>query len=148
MPHRGKRPGARPVTPRSLRTPGPGWKKTGQTRMRKRRAPVQAEDVLADSSFDERKAWLSLLKATTNSTGVGEDGKRKQVTVPDNRIRLAALKYLTDRRDGKAASFVHPGAVNTALQPLEDSRLVVRIPSRDRGQCKTSGEDIQRAGGA
>jgi hypothetical protein len=78
--------------------------------------------VLADSSFDEKKAWLSLLKATTISTVVGEDGKRKQITVPDNRIRLAALKYLTDRRDGKAQSFVHPSVVNPAL-PLEDPRL-------------------------
>ena len=105
--------------PHRVKRESPGRKKV---RTRRRRAPVQAEDVLGDPSFDEKKAWLSLLKATTTSTVVGENGKRKQITVSDNRIRLAALKYLTDRRDGKAASFVLPSAVNTAL-PIEDPRL-------------------------
>src|SRR5215472_1975173 len=109
MPHRGKRECSE-------------RKKTALGRTRKRRTPIQAEDVLADRSFDEKKAWLALLKATTLSTVVGEDGKRRQITIPDNRIRLAALKYLTDRRDGKAQSFVHPGLVNAAA-PFEDPRL-------------------------
>lgn len=108
MPHRGRRTGS-------------GGKKTAQARTRKRRTPVRAEDVLADASFDEKKAWLSLLKATTMSTVAGEDGKRKQITVPDNRIRLAALKYLTDRRDGKAPSVIYP--MNKGLPSFEDPRL-------------------------
>jgi len=109
MPHRGKKAST-------------GRKKVSEARTRKRRTAVQAEDVLGDPGFDEKKAWLSLLKATTRSTVTGEGGKRKQITVPDNRIRLAALKYLTDRRDGKAQSFVHPGVVNPAM-PVEDPRL-------------------------
>jgi len=64
MPHRGRREGS-------------GRKKTAPGRTRKRRDPVRAEDVLADRSFDEKKAWLSLLKATTISTVVGEGGKRR-----------------------------------------------------------------------
>jgi hypothetical protein len=102
---------------------GSGGKKTAQARTRKRRTPVQAEDVLADPSFDEKKAWVSLLKATTTSTVANKDGKRKQITVPDNRIRLAALKYLTDRRDGKVPSLIYPSAMNKSLAPVEDPRL-------------------------
>jgi len=99
-----------------------GRKKVSEARTRKRRTAVQAEDVLGDQGFDEKKAWLSLLRATTRSTVTGDGGKRKQITVPDNRIRLATLKYLTDRRDGKTPCFLHPSVVNPAL-PLEDPRL-------------------------
>jgi hypothetical protein len=97
-------------------------KKTPSARKQKELTRVPAEEVLADPSFDEKNAWLALLQATTTTTVIGEDGKREQITVPDYRIRMAALTYLTDKRDGKPGQAARPGAENKA-QPLEDPRL-------------------------
>jgi len=89
-------------------------KRASVARSSKEMTRVQAEEVLADPSFDEKKAWLALLEATTTATGVGEDGERKQITVPDYRIRMTALMYLTDK--------AHRDAENKP-QPLDDPRL-------------------------
>lgn len=56
---------------------------------------VMAEQVLA--SIDELKLWQELLSA--ERTVVTKTGS---FDVPDWSTRLDALKYLTDRRDGKA----------------------------------------------
>lgn len=67
-----------------------------------------AEDILGQES-NEIDAWLCLLNATTTVSVVvigGESGQRETITVPDNRIRLEARKYLTDKRDGKAPQAV------------------------------------------
>lgn len=71
---------------------------------------VTAEEILAE--VDEKAYWHDLLTATTLTQvtviTITEDGKptgeptRENMTVPDYRIRLDALKYVTDRRDGKA----------------------------------------------
>ncbi len=87
---------------------------------------VQANEVLGDPSFDEKKAWLGLLQATTTTTVIGEDGERKQITIPDNRIRMAALTYLTDKRDGKpgqAARLSAEDKVEPLEEPWDDPRL-------------------------
>src|SRR5262249_48017945 len=89
-------------------------KRASVARSSKEMTRVQAEEVLADPSFDEKKAWLALLEATTTATSVGEDGERKQITVPDYRIRMTALMYLTDK--------AHRDAENKP-KPLDDPRL-------------------------
>ena len=61
-----------------------------------------AEQIL--SQHDEEALWNELLTATSViSVAViagGNSNEREQITVPDYKIRLDALKYLTNRRDG------------------------------------------------
>jgi len=67
-----------------------------------------AEQILA--GVDESGLWSELLNATIVTAVAivgGEDGAREEITVPDRKIRLEALKYLTDRRDGKAPQGLH-----------------------------------------
>lgn len=94
---------------------GSGRKKTELSRVQEERKlpKVTAEEILGDESFDEKNAWLSLLNATivTSVAVIGTDGEKEQITVPDYRTRLESLKYLTDRRDGKAKQALeHTGA--------------------------------------
>jgi hypothetical protein len=100
--------------PRGGKREGSGRKKTRLSSSGKLRR-VDAEEILASS--DEKEDWLALLQATTTTSvvvvHVSEDGKpqgessREVISVPDNKIRLEARKYLTDRRDGKAPQAVH-----------------------------------------
>lgn len=87
---------------------------------------VQAEKVLGDPRFDETEAWLTLLQATTTATVIGEDGERKQITIPDYRVRMAALVYLTDKRDGKPGQPARPIG-ETRARALEDPRLAEAV---------------------
>ncbi|HEV7218626.1 MAG TPA: hypothetical protein VGN39_07105 [Terriglobales bacterium] len=61
-----------------------------------------AEQIL--SQHDEEALWNELLTATSViSVAVvsgGNGNEREQITVPDYKIRIDALKYLTNRRDG------------------------------------------------
>lgn len=70
-----------------------------------------AEVILA--GIDEEAFWQDMLTAeTVTSVHVigGEDGGRENVTIPDRKIRIEAAKYLTDKRDGKAAQAIqHTG---------------------------------------
>lgn len=69
-------------------------------RARKTLKAVSATLILAQ--IDELEAWKDLLGATrTLIVGEGEP-----MDVPDYKTRLEALKYLTDRRDGKAPQAV------------------------------------------
>lgn len=88
-----------------------GGKRTGAGRPRvklsRTKAPLKritAEEILAE--VDEKAEWFELLDAeTVISVRVigGENGERENVTVPDYRVRIDALKYLTNRRDGMPA---------------------------------------------
>ena len=101
---------------------GSSRKKALGARKRKEFSRVPAEEVLGDPGFDEKEAWLVLLQATTTTTVIGEDGERKQITIPDYRIRMAALTYLTDKRDGKAGQAMRWNE-GTKAEPLDDPRL-------------------------
>lgn len=68
-------------------------------RARKTLKAVSATLILAQ--IDELESWKDLLRATRTLI-VGE----KPMDVPDYKTRLEALKYLTDRRDGKAPQAV------------------------------------------
>lgn len=82
---------------------GAGRKPSDATVLRRARGEVKAlTAALILSQINELQLWTDLLSATTSiPVGKGEDAS--VVEVPDNRIRIDALKYLTDRRDGKAA---------------------------------------------
>jgi hypothetical protein len=87
---------------------GSGRKAVKLARTDKKLKRVEAEEILA--ATDEKQDWIDLLNATevvSVSVVGGEEGERKQVTVPNHKIRLEARKYLTDRRDGKPAQAVH-----------------------------------------
>lgn len=99
--------------------PGAGRKPKAKVLVKK----VLAEDILA--SVDEKALWKSLLRDQ------------------DSRIKLDALRYLTDRRDGKAAqSMSLSGADGEALFPHPDNgpRLNVLFVSSD-GNGHLSEED-------
>lgn len=85
---------------------------------------VDAEEILA-AQDDEKESWLALLGATTTVSVavIYPDGKeegqptRELITVPDNKIRLEARKYLTDKRDGKAPqAVVHKGDEDSPIK--------------------------------
>jgi hypothetical protein len=63
---------------------------------------ITAEQIL--SQHDEEALWNELLTASTViSVAViagGNGNEREHITVPDYKIRIDALKYLTNRRDG------------------------------------------------
>ncbi len=68
-----------------------------------------ASDILSDDL--ERQMWMELLNATrvTSVQVIGADQDAPQyenVTEPDNKIRLDALKYLCDHKHGKAPQSV------------------------------------------
>jgi hypothetical protein len=95
--------------------PGAGRKKTKLARTGNLKR-VEAEEILA--AGDEKEDWLALLNATTTTSVaiIYPDGKdsedaptREVITIPDNKIRLEARKYLTDRRDGKAPQSLNLG---------------------------------------
>lgn len=101
---------------------GAGRPKTKLSRTVKPLKKVTAEEVLAE--VDEKLFWHDLLTATQTISVVvihqDEEGNaqgepaREMQTVPDNKIRIDALKYLTNRRDGmpkQAVEMEHGGSV-------------------------------------
>lgn len=58
-----------------------------------------AEDILA--SVPEREYWQDLIEAEMQVV-VGKEPNKQVITIVDKRLRMEALKYLTDKRDGKA----------------------------------------------
>lgn len=95
MAHGGKRKGAGRPQVKLSRTLKPLKKAT-------------AEEILAE--HDEIGMWRDLLTASeiTSVTVIGgaEGLKYHEVNVPDYKIRIDALKYLTNRRDGMPAQSV------------------------------------------
>lgn len=94
--------------PRGGKRAGAGRKPTKLSVTGNRLKKATAEEILA--SVDEMEMWQSLLNATQiQSIRVIGDGEsdREMETVPDWKIRLESLKYLTDRRDGKPAQSVY-----------------------------------------
>ena len=68
-----------------------------------------AKDILSDDL--ERQMWVELLNATRITSvqvvGAGEEKPQyENITEPDNKIRLEALKFLCDHKHGKAAQSV------------------------------------------
>lgn len=115
MPHGGKRDNA-------------GRPKTKLSRSGKLNKAT-AEEILAE--HDEKALWSELLEATVVVAVAvvdGESGQKEEIVVPDRKIRLEALKYLTDRRDGKAIQ-KHGGDDNS--DPI---RIFHSIPRPERTQ--------------
>lgn len=101
--------------------PGAGRKPKAKVLVRK----ILAEDILA--SVDEKSLWKSLLRDE------------------DSRIKLDALRYLTDRRDGKAAQSVAVSGVDG--EPLFASpadRPFIHIHFVESDGDGHLGEDEQR----
>jgi hypothetical protein len=121
MPHGGKRSGS-------------GRKKTKLSVTGKKLKKVTAEEIL--SEIDEKKSWHELLTAN-EVVGIqvvddkGKEVRRENVTVPNYKIRLEALKYVTDKRDGKA-----PQAVKLSSPEGEQLRVTVEhIGSPDQASA-------------
>jgi hypothetical protein len=111
--------------PRGGARPGAGRRKTALSRTIKPLTRKTAEEILAQR--DEQGEWNQLLDATTVvSVRVvgGEDGEREQLTLPDHRVRLDALKYLTDRRDGKPRQNID------LKDEREATRVLLHAPDR------------------
>lgn len=82
-------------------------------RARKTLKAVSATLILAQ--IDELAAWKELLSATrTLVVGEGEP-----LDVPDYKTRLEALKYLTDRRDGKAPQAIQVSGGEDGSSPVK-----------------------------
>jgi len=82
-------------------------------RARKTLKAVSATLILAQ--IDELQAWKELLSATrTLIVGEGEP-----LDVPDYKTRLDALKYLTDKRDGKAPQSVKLSGDEESNSPVK-----------------------------
>jgi hypothetical protein len=100
-----------------------GGKRDGAGRKKKPFAlvkKVMAEEILA--GIDEKAKWESLVNATTvvSVKGDGEAGS-VPVTVPDLRLQFDVMKYLTDRRDGKAplaVSMDHSGELRAVVERI------------------------------
>ena len=82
---------------------GAGRKRSPVRELMRARKTIKAVGAtLILGQIDELAAWKELLTATrTLIVGEGEP-----MDVPDYKVRLEALKYLTDKRDGKAPQSV------------------------------------------
>ena len=69
---------------------------------------------------DDKEMWAQLLNATTWVSG----GRGKPaIEVPDNRLRYEALRYLTDRRDGRPFVAENPAKAADSNPAANDQRL-------------------------
>jgi hypothetical protein len=119
MTHGGKREGAgRPKTKLSRLASAPLRKST-------------AEEIL--SQHDEEALWNELLTANTviwvAAPAGGNGNEREHITVPDYKIRIDALKYLTNRRDGMPIQAIAGASGPTVF----DVKIVsIGVPSTPR----------------
>jgi hypothetical protein len=93
--------------PRGGKRPGAGRTKTKLSTTGKLKKAT-AEEILA--KVDETAVWADLLNAMT----VIPMKDAPALNVPDRRLRFDVMKYLTDRRDGKAPQSVdmnHKGGI-------------------------------------
>jgi len=68
----------------------------------------------------DKEMWVKLLDATTWVSG----GRGKPaIEVPDNRLRYEALRYLTDRRDGRPFIAENPAKAADSNPAANDHRL-------------------------
>jgi hypothetical protein len=99
--------------------PGAGRKPNYAKRLTK---PVTAALILANR--DEIQAWNELLDAERKSPVISGKEVIDWNVEPDFRIRIEALKYLTDRRDGKPKQQVDFNDISRALSGKTDAELL------------------------
>lgn len=91
----------------------------------KPKAIVQAKQNFASLMLPderERELWEEMLTASrvTSVILVGdEDGAKENITEPDYKIRLDALKYLSDHKYGKAPQSVKLGGDEENDSPVK-----------------------------
>lgn len=105
--------------PRGGKRQGAGRKKTSLSRTAKSLKRTTAEEILADQ--DEMALWADLIKAETQLV-VGKGDKQQVVTVVDKRLRFDALRYLSDKRDGKAPMAGEDRGAPVVIQFVRDPR--------------------------
>ena len=120
------------LQPKPMKGKYDGRRNNGATKARRRansnlgRKPAWLKHLSRNSAYhvlrkhNDQELWSQILTATTFVSG----GRNKPaVEVPDMRLRFEALRYLTDRRDGRPFIAENPQKADPASSLREDQRL-------------------------